>query len=189
MKIVGSGPLKPALWLSLLFALFHALIWARTGYFPGASTGDDQWFSESAYYLLSEGALRRPMHDDELGSLNHDFLPPLTNLVQAGMFLVFGIGQFGTNAQSSLWCLAISILVFAMVLIPASTAYQLTHSLTHMTAYSVGIGIVCATGGVMLSYLWDLPASPAIVLLATTIFFLSVLLSPKRLRRAGLAAS
>ena len=82
-----------------------------------------------------------------------------------------------------------AILVFAMVLIPASTAYQLTHSLSHMTAYSVGIGIFCATGGVMLSYFWDLPASPAIVLLATTVFFLSVLLSPKRLGRAGLAAS
>jgi len=81
-----------------------------------------------------------------------------------------------------------AILVFAMVLIPASTAYQLTHSLSHMTAYSVGIGIFCATGGVMLSYLWDLPSGPAIVLLATTIFFLSVFLSPKRLRRAGLAA-
>src|SRR5207244_13353995 len=50
-----------------------------------------------------------------------------------------------------------AILVFAMVLIPASTAYQLTHSLSHMTAYSVGIGVSCATGGVMLSYLWDLP--------------------------------
>jgi len=82
-----------------------------------------------------------------------------------------------------------AILVFAMVLIPASTAYQLTHSLSHMTAYSVGIGIFCATGGVMLSYLWDLPAGPAIVLLATAVFFLSVLLSPKRLRRPGLAAS
>src|SRR6059058_4783645 len=82
-----------------------------------------------------------------------------------------------------------AILVFAMVLIPASTAYQLTHSLSHMTAYSVGIGISCATGGVILSYLWDLPSGPAIVLLATAVFLLSVLLSPKRLRRAGLAAS
>ena len=82
-----------------------------------------------------------------------------------------------------------AILVFAMVLIPASTAYQLTLSLSHMTAYSVGIGVSCATGGVMLSYLWDLPSGPAIVLLATAVFLLSVLLSPKRLRRAGLAAS
>jgi ABC-type Mn2+/Zn2+ transport system permease subunit len=82
-----------------------------------------------------------------------------------------------------------AILVFAMVLIPASTAYQLTHSLSHMTAYSVGIGVSCATGGVMLSYIWDLPSGPAIVLLATAVFLLSVLLSPKRLRRPGLAAS
>ncbi|MBI4401819.1 MAG: metal ABC transporter permease [Nitrospirae bacterium] len=77
-----------------------------------------------------------------------------------------------------------AILVFAMVLIPASTAYQLTHSLFHMTAYAVSIGIVCAVGGVLLSYVWDLPSGPAIVLLATTLFFLSVLVSPKRLRRA-----
>ncbi len=78
-----------------------------------------------------------------------------------------------------------AILVFAMILIPASTAYQMTHSLTHMTTYSVIIGTFCAAGGVLLSYLWDLPSGPAIVLLATTIFFLSVFLSPKRLRRAA----
>ncbi|MBD0304959.1 MAG: metal ABC transporter permease [Nitrospiraceae bacterium] len=78
-----------------------------------------------------------------------------------------------------------AILVFAMVLIPASTAYQLTHSLTHMTVYAVVIGITCAVSGVLLSYVWDVPTGPAIVLLATVIFFLSVLLSPKRLRRAA----
>ena len=78
-----------------------------------------------------------------------------------------------------------AILVFAMVLIPASTAYQLTHSLTHMTAYAVTIGMSCAVGGVLLSYLWDVPTGPAIVLLATAVFFLSVLFSPKRLRRAA----
>jgi ABC-type Mn2+/Zn2+ transport system permease subunit len=76
-----------------------------------------------------------------------------------------------------------AILVFAMMLIPASTAYQLTHSLTHMTAYAVGIGIACAVGGVLLSYLWDVPTGPAIVLLATAVFFVSVLFSPKRMRR------
>jgi ABC-type Mn2+/Zn2+ transport systems, permease components len=77
-----------------------------------------------------------------------------------------------------------AILVFAMVLIPASTAYQLTHSLSHMTAYAVVIGTASAVGGVLLSYVWDVPTGPAIVLLATAIFFGSVLFSPKRLRRA-----
>ncbi|MDA2912264.1 metal ABC transporter permease [Nitrospiraceae bacterium AH_259_D15_M11_P09] len=45
------------------------------------------------------------------------------------------------------------------------------------------IGITSAVGGVALSYVWDLPSGPAIVLLATFIFFLSLLLSPKRVKR------
>jgi ABC-type Mn2+/Zn2+ transport system permease subunit len=76
-----------------------------------------------------------------------------------------------------------AILVFAMVLIPASTAYQLTHSLSYMTAYAVVIGTTSAVGGVLLSYVWDVPTGPAIVLLATAVFFGAVLFSPKRLRR------
>ncbi|MGH7166696.1 MAG: metal ABC transporter permease [Nitrospiraceae bacterium] len=82
-----------------------------------------------------------------------------------------------------------AILVLAMVLIPASTAYQLTRSLSHMTAYSVVIGITSAIGGVLVSSLWDLPSGPAIVLLATSLFFLSALFSPKRLRRAPTVSS
>ena len=77
-----------------------------------------------------------------------------------------------------------AILVFAMILIPASTAYQLTHSLAQMTTLSVIIGTSCAAGGMLLSSVWDLPSGPAIVLLATVVFILSVLFSPKRLRRA-----
>jgi ABC-type Mn2+/Zn2+ transport system permease subunit len=80
-----------------------------------------------------------------------------------------------------------AILVFAMILIPPSTAYQLTSSLSEMTLYAVLIGIVSAAGGVMLSALWDLPSGPTIVLLATAMFFLSVLFSPKRLRRRAVA--
>ncbi len=80
-----------------------------------------------------------------------------------------------------------AILVFAMILIPASTAYQLTHSLMQMTVYSVLIGVACAIGGLLLSYAWDLPSGPAIVLLAAAMFFLSLLFSPKRLQRTALS--
>jgi ABC-type Mn2+/Zn2+ transport system permease subunit len=76
-----------------------------------------------------------------------------------------------------------AILVFAMVLIPASTAYQLTHSLVTLTWYSAVIGVSCAVGGVLLSAIWDVPSGPAIVLLSTVVFFLAVLFSPKRRRR------
>lgn len=77
-----------------------------------------------------------------------------------------------------------AILVFAMILIPASTAYQLTHSLMTLTLYSVVIGTTTSVAGVMISAVWDVPSGPAIVLLATTIFFVSVLLSPKRMKPA-----
>jgi len=76
-----------------------------------------------------------------------------------------------------------AILVFAMILIPAPTAYQLTHSLSTLTWYSVLIGITCSVGGVLISSYWDIPSGPAIVLLATMMFFVAVLLSPKRQRR------
>jgi manganese/iron transport system permease protein len=81
-----------------------------------------------------------------------------------------------------------AILVFAMILIPASTAYQLTHSLSTLTWYSVMIGVSCSVGGVLISSMWDIPSGPAIVLLATLLFFVAVLCSPKR-RRHSLAIS
>src|SRR6266850_1890367 len=77
-----------------------------------------------------------------------------------------------------------AILVFAMILIPASTAYQLTHSLSTLTWYSVLIGITCSVGGVLISSYWDVPSGPAIVLLATLLFFVAVLFSPKKQRRS-----
>ena len=80
-----------------------------------------------------------------------------------------------------------AILVFAMVLLPASTAYQLTHSLSTLTWYSLIIGIVCSVAGVLFSALWDIPSGPAIVLLSTLVFFISIVLSPKRSRRPLLA--
>jgi ABC-type Mn2+/Zn2+ transport system permease subunit len=82
-----------------------------------------------------------------------------------------------------------AILVFAMILIPASTAYQLTHSLTTLTWYAVLIGIACSVGGVLISAAWDIPSGPAIVLLSTAVFFLSVLLSPKRQRQPQAATA
>ena len=82
-----------------------------------------------------------------------------------------------------------AILVFAMILIPASTAYQLTHSLRTLTLYSLAIGIVTAVGGVIISAFWDLPSGPAIVLLATALFFLAVFLSPKRMHHPAAAHS
>ncbi len=82
-----------------------------------------------------------------------------------------------------------AILVFAMILIPASTAYQLTHSLRTLTLYSACFGITTSVVGVLISSIWDIPSGPAIVLLATAVFFTAVLFSPKRVRHTRVAHS
>tara|TARA_B100000315_G_scaffold225997_1_gene232626 strand:- start:2530 stop:3351 length:822 start_codon:yes stop_codon:yes gene_type:complete len=73
-----------------------------------------------------------------------------------------------------------AMLVFAMLLIPASTAYQLTHSLRRMTRISIAIGIVTSVSGVLLSYWFDLPSGPTTVLLQTTLFFIALILPQRR---------
>ena len=80
-----------------------------------------------------------------------------------------------------------AILVFAMILIPAATAYQLTHSMKAMMWVSALFGITSSVSGVLLSFWFNLPSGAAIVLLATTLFFLAVVVSPKRRGRAFLA--
>ena len=79
-----------------------------------------------------------------------------------------------------------ALLVFALLVIPAASAYQFTHSMRQMMTYSIAIGITSSVGGVLLSYQFDLPSGATIVLLATLLFFLSVIFSPKRRKKAPL---
>jgi ABC-type Mn2+/Zn2+ transport system permease subunit len=81
-----------------------------------------------------------------------------------------------------------ALLVFALIIIPAATAYQFSHSMRWMMVYSVGVGITASVGGVLLSYQFDLPSGATIVLLATALFFLSVIFSPKRRKKITLPA-
>ncbi|MFQ5455993.1 MAG: metal ABC transporter permease [Nitrospirota bacterium] len=75
-----------------------------------------------------------------------------------------------------------ALLIFAMLLIPPSSAYQLAYSMRAMIVYSILIGVSSAIGGVLLSYWLDMPSGAAIVLLSTSFFFISVFFSPKRER-------
>lgn len=72
-----------------------------------------------------------------------------------------------------------AILVFAMILIPAATAYQFTYSMKAMIGVSVLVGIATSVGGVFLSFYLDLPSGAVIVLIGTLLFFVSVAASPK----------
>lgn len=78
-----------------------------------------------------------------------------------------------------------ALLVFAMIIIPAASAYQFASRMKTMMMISIAYGIFSSVGGVFISYFYDLPSGATIVLLASFLFFLSIFLSKKR-KRFGL---
>jgi zinc transport system permease protein len=68
------------------------------------------------------------------------------------------------------------ILVIALLTIPPYIAEKYTKSLIQMMLFSCGLGIVFTSGGLWISYRFDLTSGAAIIFLAGAAFFLSLLL-------------
>ena len=85
------------------------------------------------------------------------------------------------------------ILVVAMVITPASAAYQFTNRLSVMIFIAALIGGVSAALGMALAFVINAPTGPSMVIVVGLIFLLCVLLSPshgyvfERLRKRRLA--
>lgn len=72
------------------------------------------------------------------------------------------------------------ILVVAMLITPAATAYLLTDRLWVMLYLSAGIGVLASILGLYFSYTYNLASGATIVLAATAIFILAFVFSPKQ---------
>ena len=71
-----------------------------------------------------------------------------------------------------------TILVIAMLITPAATAYQLTNRFSTMLFLSAFFGMASAVIGVFFSYSYNLPSGAAIVLTSSGFFLLAFLFSP-----------
>jgi manganese/iron transport system permease protein len=71
------------------------------------------------------------------------------------------------------------ILVLALLITPSATAYLLVPRLHQVMLCGAGIGILSSISGLYLSYYFDLPSGPGIVLVATGLFGLAFLFSPR----------
>jgi len=67
------------------------------------------------------------------------------------------------------------VLVAALLVTPAATAYQLTRSFRRMVAFSAAIGAFCAVAGLYASYYLHAASGATIVLLVTLAFFTAML--------------
>ncbi|MEJ0069285.1 MAG: hypothetical protein WDO24_11765 [Pseudomonadota bacterium] len=98
--------------LALAWLAIAAVLIARAGLYPAVMTGDEIWFSESAFNFIHHGIPQRLIHSDAVGSARADFLPPVIMLVQALAFLLLGLSPFAVAAQSVAAPLAVIALIF-----------------------------------------------------------------------------
>ena len=70
------------------------------------------------------------------------------------------------------------ILVLSLLITPAASAYLLVKRLHEMMIVGVGFGVTSSISGMYLSYYFNLPSGPAIVLVASALFVLVLLFSP-----------
>lgn len=71
------------------------------------------------------------------------------------------------------------ILVVAMLVIPASTAYLISDRLSHMIFWAAGFGAVSAVIGMFFSYQFNLPSGAVIVLASAAIFAFTFIFAPR----------
>ena len=72
------------------------------------------------------------------------------------------------------------VLVSALIVTPAAAAQQLTKNFHRMMLYAVLAGVFSSVTGLLISYYVNVPSGAAIVLIATSVFFLAWLFSPRR---------
>lgn len=72
------------------------------------------------------------------------------------------------------------ILVLALLITPGATAYLLVKRLNQMMILGAAIGIVASISGMYISYYFNLPSGPAIVLVTSGFFTLALLFSPSQ---------
>jgi len=71
------------------------------------------------------------------------------------------------------------ILVVAMLITPAATAYLLTNRLSRMIFLSAGLGTISSVIGLYFSFTYNLSSGASIVLVATALFSLVFIFSPR----------
>ena len=96
------------------------------------------------------------------------------NLLDLGLMMLIGL-----TIVASLKAVGV-VLVLSLLITPAATAYLLVTRLHLVMLWGVIIGVVSSITGMYLSYHYNLPSGPAIVLVASGIFVFAFLFSPSQ---------
>lgn len=96
------------------------------------------------------------------------------HLLDLGLMMLIGL-----TIVASLKTVGV-ILILSLLIAPAATAYLLVNRLHHVMMLGVGFGVISSISGMYLSFYYNLPSGPAIVLVASGLFVLALLFSPSQ---------
>ena len=96
------------------------------------------------------------------------------HLLDLGLMMLIGL-----TIVASLKTVGV-VLVLSLLITPAATAYLLVNRLHQMMILGVAVGVTSSISGMYLSYFYNLPSGPAIVLVASGLFVLAFLFSPSQ---------
>ncbi len=96
------------------------------------------------------------------------------HLLDLGLMMLIGL-----TIVASLKTVGV-VLVLSLLITPAATAYLLVNRLHQMMILGVAVGVTSSISGMYLSYFYNLPSGPAIVLVASALFVLAFLFSPSQ---------
>ncbi len=74
------------------------------------------------------------------------------------------------------------LLVFALIINPASTALQYLDDIKRVLWAAPAIGLATSVGGLLASLQWDLPVGSAIIIVSAMVLAVSIAVSPRRRR-------
>ncbi|MFN3551131.1 MAG: metal ABC transporter permease [Endomicrobiia bacterium] len=72
------------------------------------------------------------------------------------------------------------ILIFSLVTLPGLTSYQFVYNLKTMYFLSIIFAVISSICGLILSYFLSLPTGATIIVVSNLIYFLSLIISPKK---------
>ncbi|MCX7917333.1 MAG: metal ABC transporter permease, partial [bacterium] len=87
-------------------------------------------------------------------------------------FIGFGVGGLLKTVGG--------VLLYALIVNPASSAYQITYNLKNMYILSILFGIISTISGLIFSAIFNIPTGASIVIVSSFIFSICFLFSPKR---------
>jgi manganese/iron transport system permease protein len=100
--------------------------------------------------------------------------------IAASLFFYLLLFLTGATVSATLQSVG-GLLVFALIINPAASAYQITYSMKKMYLLSVLFAVTSGWVGLFLAAYFNLSAGASIVVVSSIIFILTVVFSPKRI--------